>query len=208
MIVRQVFLLKINSCSSQVLIPNRINYSKDNFTIKSSNTQDLSELSKMKQLISPNVSNAANSQTNSINIKHGEIKKIGTVDGSPLNICFNSEGMNTSFGAMVNANEPLDSPSNKFALDIFNSHTPSQREKAGYISSRFETLFSVANGSMSVKQYNETDLGHNTMSTSELLTSLGIDITKSFSFNGKSFSLDDQGDLHTLLPASELYVIQ
>jgi len=204
-----VIWLKINSLYPQVLIPNKINYSKDDYTNKSNDTQDLSEISKLKRLISPNVPKAADPQTNSINIKPGEIKNIGSVDGYPLNISFDSSGMSsTSFAIMINANDPIDSPRSQLALKVFNSHTPLQRDKAGLISSRFQFLFSVANGSMSVNQYNSTDLGQNAMSTSELLTSLGIDVSKSFSFNGKSFSLDGQGDLHAVLPASPLNVTQ
>lgn len=203
-----MFLLIINSLSSQVLIPNKINYSKDNFAVKSSDTQESSDLTNISRILSPNVPKAADSQTNSINIKPGEIKNIGSVDGSPLNISLDSDGMNTSFGMTVDPNEPVDSPRNKFALDVFNSHTTAQRDKAGSISNRFRFLYSVANGSMSVNEYNATDLGKDTMSTSELLTSLGIDVSKSFSFNGKSFSLDAQGDLHALLPASPLNVTQ
>lgn len=198
--------MKINSFSSSIFIPNKNNYSVDNSQVQTSNDQ--SELLKMEQLISPNVSKVADQQTNSINIKPGEIKNIGSVDGSPLNISFNSDGMNTSFGIMIHENEPADSPWNRFAFKVFNSHTPAQRDKAGSISTRFQFLYSLANGSMSVNQYNATDLGQNTMSTSELLTSLGIDVTKSFSFNGNSFSLDAQGDLHALLPASQLNVTQ
>ena len=198
--------MKINSLSSRVLIQNKTKYSRNIFEIKSSATQDSSELSNLKKLIFPNVSKVADHQTNSINIKPGEIKNIGTVEGSPLNVCFNSDGMNTSFEAMVSANEPLDSPRNQLALDIFNSHTTAQRDKAGSISSRFQLLYSVANGSMSVNEYNSTDWGQNTISTSQLLISLGIDVTKPFSFNGNSFSLDGQGKLHAL-PASQLNLV-
>ena len=146
-------------------------------------------------------------QTNSINIKPGEIKNIGSIDGSPLNISFDSNGMSsTSFAIMINVNDPVNCPRNQLALKVLHSHTPAQRDKAGSISSRFQFLYSVANGSMSVNQYNATDLGQDTMSTSEFLTSLGIDVTKPFSFNGKNFFLDDQGDLHALLPVGQLNV--
>jgi len=200
--------LIINSLSSQVLIPNKINYSKDNFAVKSSDTQESSDLTNISRILSPNVPKAADPQTNSINIKPGEIKNIGSVDGSPLNISLDSDGINTSFGIGIYANEPIDSPRSKLALDVFKNHTPTQRDQAGSISNRFRFLYSVANGSMSVNEYNATDLGQDTMSTSKLLTSLGIDVSKSFSFNGKSFSLDAQGDLHAVLPASPLNVAQ
>lgn len=81
-------------------------------------------------------------------------------------------------------------------------------DKANSIIGRFQMLYSVANGSMSVDQYNATDLGGNTISTSELLKSLGIDISKSFSFNGKWFSLDAQGNLQASMTASRLNVEQ
>ena len=97
-------------------------------------------------------------------------------------------------------------PEDQFAGEVSLSHSGAQRIKADSIVSRFKLLNSVANGSMSVNQYNSTDLGQGSMSTSELLTSLGIDASKSFSFNGNSFSLDSQGDLHALLPASPLNV--
>ncbi|WP_425804813.1 hypothetical protein ACHOLT_00180 [Desulfitobacterium sp. Sab5] len=197
--------MKINSLSSQVLTPNKINYSNSNdFAIKSSdtsNTQDSSLLSKMKQLVSSNAPKAADSQTNSINIKPGEIKNIGSVDGYPLNISIDADGMvSTSFAPMLRSDESGNSPTNMLASEIYNSHSIAQQEKAASIANRFNLLYSVANGSMSVNQYNETGLG----STSELLTSLGIDVSKSFSFNGKSFSLDGQGNLHALLLASQL----
>ena len=209
----EVFSLKINSLSSQVLIPNKINYSKDNFAIKSSDTtdtQDSSELSKMKQLISPNAPTAADQQTNSINIKPGEIKNIGSVDGSPLNISFDANGMtSTSFSIpIIGPCIGSITPEQQYAADVYYGHTSAAHDKAGSISNRFGFLYSVANGSMSVNQYNATDLGQNTMSTSGLLTSLGIDVTKPFSFNGNSFSLDSQGDLHALLPTSPLNVTQ
>lgn len=202
--------MKINSLPSSTLIrkliSNTNDYSQGNSHIQTSNNQFV--LSNMSKILSPNSLKAGDSQTNSINIKPGEIKNIGSVDGSPLNISFDSYGMNTSFGTTISANDPIDSPRSQSALKVFNSHTPSQRDKAGSISSRFQFLYSVANGSMSVNQYNATDLGQNTMSTSGLLTSLGIDVTKPFSFNGNSFSLDSQGDLHALLPASPLNVTQ
>ncbi|MCO1600953.1 hypothetical protein [Desulfosporosinus nitroreducens] len=86
--------MKINSLSSQVLILNKINYSNSNDygAVKSSNTQDSFLLSKMKQLVSGKAQNAADPQTNSINIKPGEIKNIGSIDGSPLNISFDADG--------------------------------------------------------------------------------------------------------------------
>lgn len=213
-LMRKVFSLKIDSLSSQVLIPNKINYSNDNFAIKSSdtsNTQDSSELSKMKQLVSSNAPKAADPQTNSINIKTGEIKNIGSVDGSPLNISFDANGMtSTSFSIPIHASAPgtTATPEQLFAASVYYGHSPAQHTKADSIVDRFKLLYSVANGSMSVNQYNATGLGQNTMSTSELLTSLGIDVSKSFSFNGKSFSLDAQGNLHALLPASQLNVTQ
>jgi len=209
-----VFSLKINSLSSQVLIPNKINYSKDNFAIKSgdtTDTQDSSELTKMKQLVSSNAPKAADPQTNSINIKPGEIKNIGSVDGSPLNISFDADGMaSTSFSMPIHHGVPgtTVTPEDQYAGDVFYSHSAAQHTKADSIVDRFKLLYSVANGSMSVNQYNETGLGEKTMSTSELVTSLGIDSTKPFSFNGNSFSLDSQGDLHALLPASPLNVTQ
>ena len=102
--------MKIDSLSSQVLIPNKITYSKDNFSIKSSissNKQDSSELSKMKQLVPSNAPKAADPQTNSINIKTGEIKNIGSVDGSPLNISFDADGMaSTSFSIPIHVSAP------------------------------------------------------------------------------------------------------
>ncbi|AFQ45981.1 hypothetical protein [Desulfosporosinus meridiei] len=94
----------------------------------------------------------------------------------------------TSFSMTITDKEPIDSPRNKLATDVYFSYSPAQQEKAGLMANRFRLHYSVANGSISVNQYNETDLG----STSELLTSLGINVSKSFSFNGKSFSLDAQ----------------
>lgn len=205
--MRKVFSLKINSLSSQVLVPNKTNYSKDNFADKSNDTKDLSELSKMKQLISPNVPKAAGQQLNSINIKPGEIKNIGSVDGSPLNISFDTDGMtSTSFSIPIHSSVGTVTPEDRYAADVFYGHSPAQHAKADSIVDRFKLLYSVANGSMSVNQYNETGLGEKPMSTSELLSSLGIDVTKPFSFNGNGFSLDDQGDLHALSPASRLNV--
>ncbi len=210
-----MFSLKINSLSFQVLTPNKTNYSKGNFAIKSSDTtdtQDSSELSKMKQLISSNAPKAADPQTNSINIKTGEIKNIGSVDGSPLNISFDAEGTcSTSFlipipGPIIPGTTAT--PEQQFAANAASSHTRAQIDTANSMVSRFQLLNSVANGAMSVNQYNATGLGDKTMSTSELLTSLGIDSSKPFSFNGNSFSLDSQGDLHALLPASQLNVTQ
>jgi len=207
--------LKINSLSSQVLIPNKINYSKGNFAIKSSDptdTQDSSELSKMKQLISSNAPKAADPQNNSINIKTGEIKNIGSVDGSPLNISFDADGMtSTSFsipipGPAITGHTAT--PEQQFAASVYYGHSAAQHRKADSIVDRFKLLDSVANGAMSINQYNATGLGDKTMSTSELLTSLGIDSSKPFSFNGNSFSLDSQGDLHALLPTSPLNVTQ
>lgn len=208
--------MKIDSLSSQVLIPNIINYSNsnDNFSVgcsDTSNTQDSSELSKMKLLVSSNAPNAADPQTNSINIKPGEIKNIGSVDGSPLNISFDADGTtSTSFSMPIPAPTPgsTATPYDLFAASVYYGHSTAQQDTASSIVSRFKLLNSVANGAMSVNQYNATDLGSNTMSTAELLTSLGIDVSKSFSFNGKSFSLDAQGNLHALLPASSLNVTQ
>jgi len=161
----------------------------------------------MKQLISPNAPKAADPQTNSINIKTGEIKNIGNVDGSPLNISFDADGMaSTSFSIPIHDATPgtTATPEQMFAADVFYGHSAAQQEKASLIANRFKLLYSVAKGSISVNQYNETGLG----STSELLTSLGIDVSKSFSFNGKSFSLDGQGNLHAVLPANPLNVTQ
>ena len=203
-----MFSLKINSfpsSPSSILISNKNNYLQSDSKVKLTKADDQFELSK---ILSPNVPKASDSQTNSINIKPGEIKNIGSVDGSPLNISFDSYGMNTSFGITINKNDPIDSPRTQFALDVFNKHTAAQRYKAGSIISRFQSLYSVADGSMSVKQYNEADFGPDTMSTSELLTSLGIDVSKSFSFNGKGFSLDSEGNLHALLPANQYNVTQ
>ena len=204
-----MFLLIINSLSSQVLIPNKINYSKGNFAIKSSDptdTQDSSELSKMKQLVSSNAPKAADPQTNSINIKPGEIKNIGSVEGSPLNISFDADGMaSTSFSIRIHSSVGTATPEDLFAGEVYYSHTPAQHTEADSIVNRFKLLNSVANGSMSVNQYNATNLDQ-TVSTSELLTSLGINATKPFSFNGNGFSLDDQGGLHALLPASQFNI--
>ena len=200
--------LIINSLTSQVFISNKSNYSKDNFKIKPSDTQDSLELSKMDQLISGNVPKVADQQTNSINMKPGEIKNIGSVDGSPLNVSFDSNGMmSTSFEIMINNKSNTVTPEDMFAANVAKSHTRAQIDKANSIVSRFQLLNSVANGAMSVNQYNATN-SEQTVSTSELLTSLGIDVSKSFSFNGKSFSLDSQGSLHALLPASQYNVTQ
>ena len=202
----------INSLSSQVLISNKSNYSKNNYEIKPSDTKDSLELSKMRQLISDNAPKVADQQTNSINIKLGEVKNIGSVDGSPLNVSFDpSNGMmSTSFSIMLDGTKCVGSatPEQLAIADVVYSHTRAQIDTANSIVSRFQLLNSVANGTMSVNQYNATNLGQGTMSTSELLTSLGIDVSKSFSFNGKSFSLDAQGDLHALLPTSQLNVTQ
>ncbi|MDQ7092245.1 hypothetical protein REC12_01395 [Desulfosporosinus sp. PR] len=201
--------MKINSLSSGLSIPNKTNYSNSNnsFSVGSDSTQALSTLSEMQQLISPNAPKVADQQTNSITIKPGEVKNIGSVDGSPLNIYFGPNEMSTSFEIMINVNDPPDSPRNQLALKALSDHTPSQFAKANSIVSRFQLLYAVANGTMSVKQYNATNLDQ-AVSTSELLTSLGIDVSKSFSFNGKSFSLDAQGNLHALLPANQLNITQ
>ncbi|WP_140417712.1 hypothetical protein [Desulfosporosinus sp. FKA] len=202
-------MLKINSLSSrQSLVPNMINKSNldNNFEVES---QDSSELLKMKQLVYSDAPKAANSQTNSINIKPGEIKNIGNIEGYPLNISFDANGMmSTSFSIPIHSSVGAVTPEDMFAANVASSYTPAQINKANSIVSRFQLLNSVANGTMSVNQYNSTDFGQNTMSTSELLTSLGIDVSKSFSFNGKSFYLDNQGNLHASLPASQLNAIQ
>lgn len=174
---------------------------KDNNLIQVNKVQ--SEISKM--ILSSDVASAINSQSNSINIQPGEVKNIGNVHGSPLNISFDSYGMNTSFGIAINANDPIDSPRTQLALEVFNKYTSSQRGKAGSISSRFGLLYQVANGSMSVDQYNATDLGQSTLPTSELLTSLGIDITKPFTFNGTAFSLDSQGNLSSFISKPNIF---
>jgi len=206
-----VFSLKINffpSSPSSVLIPNTKDYSQSNSHVQTSNNQ--LKLSKMRQLISDNAPKVADQQTNSINIKTGEVKNIGSVDGTPLNVSFDpSNGMmSTSFSIPIGPiiSGTTATPEQQFAANAASSHTRAQIDKAGSICNRFRFLYSVANGSMSVNQYNAIDLGQNTMSTSELLTSLGIDVNKSFSFNGNGFSLDDQGDLHALLSASPLNV--
>lgn len=204
-------LMKINNFSSGILTPNKNNYSQGNSrfqTSKSQSSNDQFELSKMEQILSPNIPSVTDPKTNSLNFKPDEIKNIGNVDGLPLNVSFDSYGMNTSFGITINKNDTIDSPRTQFALDVFNRHTAAQRYKAGSIISRFQSLYLVADGSMSVKQYNEADFGPDTISTSELLTSLGIDVSKSFSFNGKSFSLDSEGNLHALLSASQYNVTQ
>lgn len=196
--------MRINSVSSSTMIPNSLH---GNSQVKANN--DLFELSKIDQLMSSNNSTVADQKTNSISIKPGEIKNIGSVDGSPLNICFNSDGsMNTSFGIMINENDPIDCPRDQIALKISKSYTSSQMDKANSIIGRFQMLYSVANGSMSVAQYNAKDFGGNTISTSKLLKSLGIDVSKSFSFNGKWFSLDAQGNLQASMTASRLNVEQ
>lgn len=198
--------MKINpfSTSGSLWIDDKKNKNlQDTYSVQASKKIELS-----KMPLSSNAPNAANPQTNSINIKPGEIKNIGSVDGFPLNISIDSDSINTSFSSQVNAYEPLDSPRNQLALELFEKHSSSQRDKAGSISSRFGILYQVANGSMSVSDYNSLKQIPGTISTSQLLTSLGIDVSKPFSFNGRSFSLDSEGNLHTLVPANEYRNIQ
>lgn len=203
--------MKINNfSSSSILSSNKNNYLQSNSQIQTSKNQSSNtqlKLSKMEQILSPIVPSITDQKTNSLNIEPGEIKNIGNVDGLPLNVNFDSYGMNTSFGMTINRNEPIDSDRNKFALLIFNRYTSAQQNKASSILGRFKLLYSLANGDMSVDQYNQTNSGQY-ISTSELLTSLGIDVSKSFSFNGKSFTLDAQGNLHALLRTNQLNITQ
>lgn len=198
--------MEINPISSGMFIAGKQIYQAD-FTEISKDKDLFADSSYLKQLLSPNVPKAADSQINSINIEPGETRNIGNIDGIPLNICFDSYGMNTSFAAMVNVNEPANSPRNQLAADIFYSRTPEQIARAGAITSRFQLLYDVANGSMSINDFNEINWGKDTLSTTQLLKSLGIDTSKPFSFNGKSFYLDDQGDLHALLGSSPLNIL-
>lgn len=154
-----------------------------------------------KSLLSSKAPSAADPRTNSINIKAGEIKNIGSVDGFPLNINLGPYGLESSFGIMVRNDEPVNSPRNQLAWELFNKYTPAQREKAGLISSSFNLLYQAASGSISVSDYNSYKKIPGIISASQLLSSLGIDVSKPFSFNGNSFSLDSQGNLHTLYPA-------
>lgn len=202
--------MKVNNFSSSTLITNNNNYSQGYSQIQTRNNQSSNnqfELSKMERILSPNVPSVTDRKTNNLNIKSGEIKNIGNVDGLPLNVSFDSYGMNTSFGITINRNDPIDSDRNKFALLILNRYTQAQQNKASSIIGRFKLLYSVANGDMSVDQYNQTNSGQY-ISTSELLTSLGIDASKPFAFNGKSFSLDTDGNLHALLPTNQLNITQ
>lgn len=123
--------LKINSLSSQTLTPNKINHlnSNNNFAVGSIDTQDSTLLSKMKLLVSGNAPKAAVPQTNSINIKPGEIKNIGSVDGSPLNISFDANGMvSTSFVIPISNAVPgtTATPEQMFAASVYNSHSDAQ----------------------------------------------------------------------------------
>lgn len=206
--------MKINNFSPRMLILNKNNYPQDQQSyslIQTSNEQtsnNQSELSNIEQILSPNVPSIADQSTNSLNIKSGEIKNIGEVDGLPVNVSLDSYGMNTSFGITINSKDPVDSDRTKFALLISNRYTQAQQDKANSIITRFEFLYGVANGDISVNLYNQTnDLGQY-VSTSELLTSLGIDASKPFTFNGKSFSLDTNGNLHSLLQTNQLNITQ
>lgn len=207
-------IVKINNFSSGILISNKNYYSQENFQIQTSKSQSSNnqfKLSKMDQILSPDVPSIADPKTNSLNIKPGEIKNIGKVDGFPLNISFDSYGMNTSFSIPINRDDPVDCDRTKFAFLILNRYTPAQQDKASLITGRFRLLYSVANGDMSVDQYNQTNseqYNSTYISTSELLTSLGIDGLKPFTFNGKSFSLDTDGNLHALLPTNQLNIAQ
>ncbi|NBJ16720.1 MAG: hypothetical protein FNP40_14395 [Dehalobacter sp. 4CP] len=171
---------------------------KENYSTQSGQINNLT-----KMALSSNVASVVDSQTNSINIFTGEIKNIGNIDGIPLNIWFDSNGMNNSFSPMVNANEPLDSPNNKYALEFFEKHTSSQNKEASSLCTRFNFLYQVANGNMSIAQYNELKDISGTVSTSQLLTSLGIDVSKLFSFNGKQYTLDENGNLHAVIPSNQ-----
>lgn len=202
--------MKINNFSSGISVPNKNNYAQENSQIQTSKSQSSNsqfELSKMDQILSPNVPSIADPKTNSLNIQPGEIKNIGKVDGFPLNISFDSYGMNTSFAIPININDPVDCDRTKLAVLLMNKYTPAQQDKASLIEGRFKLLYSAANGDMSVDQYNQTN-SEQYISTSELLTSLGIDTSKPFAFNGKSFSLDTGGNLHALLPTNQLNITQ
>lgn len=206
--------MKINNFSSGILISNKNNYAQENSQIQTSKSQTSNnqfELSKMDQILSPNVPSVADPKTNSLNIKPGEIKNIGKIDGFPLNISFDSYGMNTSFAIPINRDDPVDCDRTRLADLIMNKYTPAQQDKASLIEGRFKLLYSVANGGMSVDQYNQTSseqYNSTYISTSELLTSLSIDASKPFAFNGKSFSLDAGGNLHALLPTNQLNITQ
>lgn len=154
----------------------------------------------LERLLSLNAPKVTNPITNSIDIKHGETRNLGYIDGNPLNVYFDSYGINTSFDVMINANEPINSSRTQLSFMIFNKYSPTQKAKAGSITSRFEYLYKVADGAMSVKDYNSLNLGKEVISTKELLTTIGIDITKPFTFNDKSFFLDPDGELHAFLP--------
>lgn len=196
--------MKISDLTSARVISNNNRLQSNSQQYEKSQIKNLKSASKWEQLQSSDLSNVADPNTNSLNIKEGEMKNIGTVDGIPLNIFFDSYGMNTNFSTAIHRDDPVNSDRNRFAFLLLDKYTTAQRAKADSLSSRFQMLYSVAKGDISVKQYNETDLGRGVVSTAEFLTSLGIDASKPFSFNNKSFVLDSEGSLHNLLQSSEV----
>ena len=197
--------MKITSLSfNEVSLPHKNSYSKGSFEISSTDNKNDVDLSEEVQILSSNAPKAVDQQANSINFRPGETKNIGTVDGYPLNLRLNSNGVwASSFQIPIHQTQGSATPEQEFAAEVFYSHSSDQQNRASSIMGGFQELYQVANGSMSVNQYNETNKEKN-ISVSGLLTSLGINISKSFSFNGKTFSLDSQGNLHALLPSNPL----
>ncbi|AFM00955.1 hypothetical protein Desde_2635 [Desulfitobacterium dehalogenans ATCC 51507] len=197
--------MKINDLTSARVISNNNRLQSNSQQYETLQINKISnQPPKWEQLQSTDLPNVADPNTNSINIKEGEMKNIGTVDGIPLNIFFDSYGINTNFSTAIHRDDPVNSDRNRFAFLLLDKYTTAQRAKADSLSGRFQMLYSVAKGDISAKQYNETDLGRGVVSTAEFLTSLGIDVLKPFSFNNKSFVLDSKGSLHALLPSSQL----
>jgi hypothetical protein len=168
---------------------------------------DLTELAQLSSIGDANHPAAADSLTNSIRIQPGEVKNIGSVGGYPLNVYYDADGnLNTSFAIMINVNDPTDSPRNQLALSLQGRYTAAQMQEAESLIWKFQMLHCVDNGTFSVENYNAASLSQGGLSTPDFLTSLGIDVSKPFSFNGKSFTLDAQGNLQAAMTASRLTV--
>jgi hypothetical protein len=168
---------------------------------------DITELDMLFSLGDANHSAVADPQTNSIRIQPGEVKNIGSVDGYPINVYYDADGnLNTNFAIMINVNDPLDSPRTQLALSIQGRYTAAQMQEAESLIWKFQMLHCVDNGTFSVENYNAASLSQGGLSTPDFLTSLGIDVSKPFSFNGKSFTLDAQGNLQAAMTASRLTI--
>ncbi len=137
-----------------------------------------------------------NQSTNSITIEPDKAYSLGEVNGKPLRFrLFQDGGFETNFSLRL-SHDPETSvgkPVTAYeanAAKIFDSYSAEEHRQENRLMGRLMHLLQVADGKISVEQFNEYKSAH-VASTQELLVAMGIDINRTFAINGVDFSLEN-----------------